>query len=370
MLQKFLTLKTLLLGVIILILVGAVYFFLAPTKLPDNASTKKIASVYPENPTSFTLPPLGENVAQHIAEDDKGLGNWFSDQKADPSSEGVRFSIYPAPEMRPKDLSMWLTKSQPFSGTLLLQPYFPANRTQDDIAFKAFLDGKEIRLATDGNLVNVLILHFASGERKVINFETENIPEGVHTLSFMYFRDINNDSTNLSIRRHLGKLNFDGQSFIVHVQTNNPISHIQFDDWDAGSSNLPEVQDYFDINDGQSTDVRKPWTPQPFQPSANVSFGAVIYNPGSIDREYCLVALLDYNQIPIQNNYQSCGIVKAGQVGGVKSSFVAPSTIGDHQFQVVAIENPSMKDSYFAADPNVKGINLISSTRVLIQVQK
>ncbi len=93
-------------------------------------------------------------------------------------------------------------------------------------------------------------------------------------------------------------------------------------------------------------------------------------NPDDKDREFCIIALLDYEQIPIEiGKPRFCGIVRAGQIAQYNTYFNAPVSPGNHHLQLLSFENPLMKKSY---NDQVK-INrlggIASSNRVLLTVQ-
>jgi len=137
-------------------------------------------------------------------------------------------------------------------------------------------------------------------------------------------------------------------------------------------SNLPGLPNGFDITE-RNPDLSEGipiWNPPAFRPLEKINYTITLNNPGTTDREYCFIALLNYEQIPVQNDKKLvCGIVKGCYSGKLETSFVAPSNPGTYQFQVIRTENPLIKTSYSEVHPNERVRNVQSSSRILIQVK-
>lgn len=348
-------------------------------EVPYGPETPQVVnSAYPRDAEFSPMPPLGADPFALIPENDAGLGQkWFDNLRNDPESAGIRTTIYPLPEMRAISGSLeilpgiWLEESKPFEGMWLLEPYIPKSRGQDEkLVLKALLDEREIDFSVDNSEMSpTFLLQQARGERKLFRIKTANLPTGIHTLRFILFRDIDNTSTTpLSFRAYLGRIT-SGQSFRVFVKGRTEQEKITYFDWSVSHSIFPNLRNIFDLNDGALGEGFPAWIPAPFKPSQQVEYTWMINNPEAKDREYCLIAFLDYKQIPFeQNQFKKCGIVKGGYQARFKNSFQAPAEPGPHYYQLVRIENPEVKQNYSKSVIIERAYGVASSSRILINV--
>lgn len=358
--------------------------------VPVNLSQKPLASIYPKNtPQSFVFPPLGpapDKTTKEVLDlVENGMKGWLDQQLSDPNSRAFRTDLLPLFETmnvrgeylnsRLSHAAIWLPNSQPFKGMFAFTPVYPIQRGEpQEFVLKALLNGQEIRLAADnGELSTGITLHLNRGERKLINFQTEPLPEGVHNLGFVLFSYVSYVGTDPEQQDILGTQDTYTQFYKVYVGTTNSSQKIEFIDWSVGVSSKLGLHNYFDLNDVSTVEAGSLiWKPGIFQTNQEVGYVITLNNPDPGDREYCLIAFLDYKPVPIQNNkLQSCGIVKAGQAGLIRATLTAPVTPGNHFLQVIRVENPLMKDSYILAKErqNEALSTYKSSGRILIRVQ-
>ena len=361
------------------LLVGIVIIAFSWSSSPSSQNSQKnqqtIASTYPENtPAPFQYPLIGPDPANILAEDDKIFADAFANQASNPNVNGMRFGVYAQPEMRwiPQTKFFYLVDERSFQGTLIVEPYFPIDKNPENFAFKVLLDGQEISFSTDaGKDSNLLVLNLETGKRKVINIKTQPISEGVHVIDFLIFKYIYNENPRLTTRAYIGQ-DLPFQSYTVFVAKTGPLPTIEFMDLGEKPSNLPGLPNGFDITE-RNPDLSEGipiWNPPTFRPLEKINYTITLNNPGTTDREYCFIALLNYEQIPVQNDKKLvCGIVKGGYSGRLETSFVAPSNPGTYQFQVIRTENPLIKTSYSEVHPNERVRNVQSSSRILIQVK-
>ncbi len=372
------TMLTTLLAIILIAVLGTILFNLwSKPDLTKDASSQIINSSYPtDTPVAFSLPPLGPDPFAQLNATAVDLNGYIADQRTNaPGYSGsVIFGMRATPEMHSKFAdgslpSFWLADNQPFSGVLLVEPDFAAGKDEGHYAVKAALDGKELELATSSNnFTNTVLLHIKRGERALLSFRTTAIPEGKHNLNFMLFGDIYNNDPGFQARLSSADTNI--TSYEVYVGTTIPARKVAFRDWSV-TSNLPGNDNSFIVNEGRiDADGGIPlWTPSPFEAAKKVEYTAIINNSSSYDREYCLSALLDYQQIETQNNnVVVCGIVRANHLGKFKSSFLTPTQPGIHTFQMIRFENPLNKTSYNNTSPRTT-FSVRSSARTLIQVK-
>jgi len=159
--------------------------------------------------------------------------------------------------------------------------------------------------------------------------------------------------------------------YYVNVGTTNPAQELEFKEW-SGQQAALNGQDGTFITNGKinSDNSIPPWNPGVVQAGEKIEYSLLLVNTGQNDREECVVGFMDYRQIPLQNNDTLiCGIIKANKSGSIKASFIAPSQPGNHHFQLVSIENPLMKDSYYNKIFSVYSIPLAPVQQVIIQVR-
>lgn len=371
--------------VLLLIITGLLFINLnsknrsaSSTEVPYGPETPQVVnSAYPRDVQFPPMPPLGADPFALIPENDAGLGQkWFDNLRNDPESRGIRTTIYPLPEMRTISGSIeilpaiWLEESKPFEGIWLLEPYIPKSREQDEkLVLKALLDEREIDFSVnDSELSPTFFLQQARGERKLFRIKTVNLPTGIHTLRFVLFRDIDNNNAQPGSRADLGH-STTGQSFRVFVKDATGQEKITYFDWSASPSMFPNLRTLFDLNAGTLGEGFPIWTPTPFKPSQQVEYTWMINNPESKDREYCIIAFLDYKQIPFERGQsKECGIVKGGYQARFKNSFQAPAQPGPHYYQLLRIENPEVKENYSKSVVITRVDGVTSSSRILVNV--
>lgn len=341
-----------------------------------NGFEQQVNSSYPvENTPQYVLPSLGPEPSAVINDKVQIASSSFATQLSNPTFSTLISIIVASSEMRQTNEqnmppTFWLTDDQSFSGLLLLEPHFSYGKSEDDFAFKALLDGQEIKLGVENaELLQTVTFHLKHFERKTVRFRTEPLTKGSHTLSFLIFSNIYNDNLDASARQGLGRNAFSYYLYRTYVGANNPSQDISFLNWSV-SSNLQGFRNTFVVNEGKiAEDGTIPiWTPKPFKASEEAKYTVLMNNPDATDREYCFVALLDYKQIPIQGKSQICGILQAKTFGKFSSLFETPSQRGNHQFQVIRIENPLLKVSYYKAVKPLLGLQIDTSIRSLIQV--
>lgn len=334
-------------------------------------------SSYPENPPlPFAPPAVGFNLQERLSKDEAILQQWHAQDGISPDSEheGMRYSVYPSQGelLSPETRNVWFLERQPFRGVLILQPYFPKTvGFQEDFTLKALLDGREIKLKIENSeLLNSLTFKLKNFEQIQVNIETEPLPEGAHTLYFLLFKYPNNEATDLATRSKLGKLSFAYQLYQVNVKTTEPVWKPKFQEWGSGTA-LPSMPNAYVLSDDNPklTDSLQLWDPPAYQTSTEIHYKALINNATSIDREYCLMAFLNWEQIPvIRNDMLVCGRVQAGKLAEVSGSFITPTQPGYYPFQLLRFENPSMKESYLKADPDLFVALITVSHRVLLHI--
>lgn len=339
-----------------------------------------VTSAYPQD-LEFppTKPPLDDNLSAIIEKGDAVLETGhFANLKSNPQSMGMRSTIYSPQEIPntsnvPKDIpSLWLDKDQAFEGYWLSEIYFPEkDRKTQKLTLKALLDEKEIDFSVDsGEMSSTFIAEQTRGERKLYKLKTLPIPPGVHTLRFLFFfitEDINlNSGVRSGLERRLG-----GQSFIVYAGEQLNFPKITYQDWSVSRAIFPGLNNFFELNDGTlKKDVFPMWTPTAFTASQEVSYVWMISNPEPQDREYCVIAFLDYKQIAFgKDQLKKCGIVKGGYQARFKETFQVPSQPGMHTYQLIQIENPEAKLNYFKALQVEAGGGVTASSRIVLNLK-
>ncbi len=369
----------LLIGSLVLVALTALVLWSGLVKtqpdLPKELSKEVVPSSYPLNRLQpFVLPPPSSDPLQRIAQDEATSPQFINDLRTNPNANGIRFGVYGTSEMRQSDegQSFWLSGNQPFEGVMVVETAFTQEfGDTNNFVFKVLLNGQTVNFQVEGSqLSDSLKLSLKRGERKLINFKTQSLPQGVHTLMFLGFQHADNAEPKESMRDRLGPASLAQQFYTLYVGTTEVAQTINFINWGVGKSKLPGLANIFAVNDGKLGEGIPAWEPQAVEPNAKVSYTALSNNPEEVDREYCLIVFMDYNQIPIEGNQkQVCGIVKGGDLGAVPSSFTAPSTPGNHYLQVLRIENPLKKDAYNQINQRVKYKPIESSSRFLIKVR-
>jgi len=374
------------------------YFYSQPIKnstislnVSETLPQKFVNSSYvPNVPGSFVYPPpgIGSTIAnpyEQIAAVDSSMGGWFKEYRDNPAANGKRISIRFFPEMNERagyvnsDLmytSLTLPKSQAVRGLFVLEPYYPLEIGEPQVfIFKVTLNGEEFLVRTKGgDYNNKISLSLKRGERAIFEFETAPLPQGVHNLGFLVFDRAYDERPDYMDQAALGQ-GFLGEYYKVYVGTTKESRQIQFQDWNLGETPNPNLSNFFNINDHKDAfeGTGYPiWKPKLYKPGEDIEYTIAFSNPSPYEREYCVIALLNYNVIPIQDGKsQVCGIVKGGQFGLLRSSLKAPSVPGSYHLQMVRVENPLMKDSYLAAQAQHKEFDsgYLPSSRILLKVE-
>ena len=355
------------------------------SKIEINSTNSVIESVYPEDVSTdpFSLPPLGPDPNTMMIKDDQSIQDRITDYNNNPNSNGIRTTVYPLPQMRALQTTsnittninnsiptVWLNEDTPFQGLWLIEPYFPASQKEEEIGLKVLIDDQESNFTINNESSSTFyVSHHQRGERKLLNINTKPIPKGIHTLRFLLFRAIDDNNSNPSVQYNLG-LNLPGSYFKAFVATTNN-NKVEFTDWSTGPTPLPKIGNLFNISNGSLDSEGFPlWKPPLFKPSERVEYKWTLNNPSDKDREFCIIALLDYEQIPIETGKSRfCGIVRAGQIAQYNTYFSTPVSLRNHHLQLLSFENPLMKKSYNAQVKIDRLGGIASSSRVLLTVQ-
>jgi hypothetical protein len=369
--------------------------------LPELDKTTLINSRYPEStPAPFVYPP-----ATIAGLNDKGQYDPYKDiEQSDadlikgskagiskPGGRRVHGVILPLIGMNVSVgkfstpqfyTTLTLDKSRPFEGVAETVPYYSQepfyskdeNKAQGFV-IKALLDGKEIQLGIKGSPLNKSIeLHLASGERSLIEFETEALPLGVHEIVLFSLDFITDTKLDPGSEVALGKYALRAYPYKVFVGTG--ISQTKFDwfDWSIGVTpfpNLDKAMTLLDLEKTTQTGGFVDWKPGIYQPNQKIDYKIGLNNAGKGDREYCLIAFLDFNVINIQaDKKQICGIVKEGQWGIVNGSLTTPEEPGSYRLEVLQLENPLMKESYIELKANEQLLQTQASGYFVIKVEE
>jgi hypothetical protein len=352
---------------------------------PSNLQYTIIGSIHPNNEAKpFKQPVLGEDPSIVIKQHDESLGQWFEEKRKNPQSAGVRTTVYPFAEMRQTTDSaigvneVWLEDSEPFRGVVIFEPYFSLRLSEKrEFIFKGLINGQEIRFRQIGTSIynNSYKVLLGRGERWQFEFETTPLSKGSHNLGFFFFLNTTNNNPDPGVQYDLGH-GLRADVFKVNVGTTSHSEELEFFNWGVGPEPTQgRLQDYFGVNntrDGfveEGGDIGIPsWKPQLYKPGEEVEYTIVFNNPGSKDREYCLVGFLNYEITPINGQNRICGIVKANQFGLIRAKVKLPSVIRHNYFQILSIENPMMKTSYSQSNRQELS-QYISSGRILLTTQ-
>jgi hypothetical protein len=368
----------------LLILVAILFGFWISIQFMSNVPPPQsgyIISSFPNNPTTdFALPPLGQDQNERISESLKKFGivrDDFKEQNPKTFYDFKFLGFAPAPEMRSVETSgissFWLNESQPYRSKVLIAMDLPKGFDEDDIIVVGLLDGREMKMSANNSILQShLKFQIKRGDYLLFDLTTEPIPLGAHILSFLVFSQVSKidptyaDGVNGTLPRA-----FSASITRGYVGNTKPTDTIKFNDWSTAKSFSSNFDNAFNINaNNVSFNAGVPiWRPEPVLPNQKIDYLVWLNNPGDADREYCLIGFFDYQIIPIQNNANlTCGIVKAGRMAKIPTSFTAPAQEGDYRLQLIRFENPLQKLSYQTKYP-ASNPSLQPSDRILIKVR-
>lgn len=252
---------------------------------------------------------------------------------------------------------LWLTDHRYFKGAGMYLSIFPDSIVKtNEVIITVLLDGQPIKFKIDNeDFATSYKMVFKRTERRIYTLETEDLPIGAHLLSILYFPATNTTNPDPIFQASRGQ-SLGVENYRVYVGDTKPTDQVQFENWSNLKSPNPDLQDNFAISydpKGFDTNNSPPSIPlwkqlSEIKAGQTVTYTLVLNNTAPYDREYCLVAFMDFQLVPIVGQQKRiCGIVKAGYSGILNYTFTAPSTPGPHRFEVLRIDNPLMKESYF-----------------------
>jgi hypothetical protein len=373
-----------------------VYIDANPPKITVPASNLPpitAVSVYPKNTPNpvMQVPPMpsGETEAdidpyKIIERINRDQADWLEQEKTKPGVRLLHDQVLPKINMNLRgdqtssgfpENTIWLDSSQPFQGVVQMLPFYPLESGEPQtFIYKALLDGREIRIGIKGQpLSDRISLRLKSGERSLFEFETEPLPLGIHNLSILTFYFADDITPDSGFQNSSGYF-FRSDQFKVYVgKTDTQPDQPTWYDWSVGTNLFPHLLGLVDIIDVErSKEIQgfAYWQPDDLQPKQQVNYQIGIVNGEEGDREYCLIAFLDYKVVPIQDGKDMvCGVVRQNQWGIVNATLTAPVDPGVHHLEVVRIENPLMKESYMQTRPKQQLSQYNPTGRVLINVK-
>lgn len=379
----------------LLIVTGIVLITFQLLNKPKLANT--LTSVYPPNPViPFIIPtppvPLEEfnqrlDPYQLIKQTEKDMEAWLTEQKANPDANASFTPFAPFPVLtnlrgalfEGKGIynDLWLTDYRKFKAIGSIEHIFSDKlvKTQD-FMIQMLLDERPLQFrANEGAFSYQHIYTLGRAERYTYTLETGELPTGVHNLHILFFPYIGAKYPDPLYQVQTGQ-KMHAQKYRIYVGATTPSDKVEFYDWSTKPTPNKDLRDAFYINDnpdGFSPDndfsVSNWKGINKIEAGKPVSYTLVLNNVFDVDREYCLVAYLDYQVVPILGEQtRACGIVKAGYVGLLHGTFIAPTTPGDHRFEVLRIDNPLLKESYFRFDLMPELSTVVSSGRVFFTI--
>lgn len=256
-----------------------------------------------------------------------------------------------------------VSENQSFQGVVLAGNY---GVKEHDFALLCIVDYSEVpcRREADGGFQ----FHLASGEETRLGVNLALDP-GTHDLVFLTFYDPNNHSTEQSLRQDSRFLfSFYRVQIQVGEQTTRPQPPIAYK-FSAKSEFQPGAG-LFTISRDKFTDPSQPaWHRQEINPGAPLNFFAVYTNPEQVTRTVALMAFLDFKQVPWDSSRTTYfAELAASARADVEAQVSAPTTVGDHELVVVAVDNPFLDLAGEVNADQPRSFFANSSDRVLIAV--
>jgi hypothetical protein len=202
----------------------------------------------------------------------------------------------------------------------------------------ALVNYKVVPFYYNGTINSTHVVELDPKSTDTYAFNITDIPDGLNDVYFLVFLDPFNNSSSDDYRLTTEHLMTDVRFNVIQGEANKPnINLSNFTKQSESSNSIGDIlvnKNYFNSTF---------WLYQNVTKNDTINYNINTQNDENKSRTFAVIQLLDYNQIPINNNnseYVYYGSLNKSEAGSINASLIVPNSSGLHQLAVIIFTHP------------------------------